>query len=340
MVSVILEQFAYNSVLVTLLNSYYYGNQIARLNMAAKSVGDRFEIKAKSIIDFSKHIVWIDHNGDESHDAHGLVNHSEVKIVNQLVGMFAKTTTVGKKDIGVVTFFTAQKAALEASMADEVEVNIAETCLADWVKDVAIISAVRSNKAGDLGLLADQRRLNVACTRGSSMLIIVANAETVTSIGGFAAILLDAAKKVGQVFSYDIGKKILEPSLLKNVNPPKHTSLDQFNKVTSRKKRFDGSPEHPGKGQAAMMLMDDDTPSFSKSRDDGARDHNLGQPTTLLPQHGKAERESSFDKSDPLKRFVIKGCASVLSVRIERQVDETEAISQRRGGHKDRGRMS
>lgn len=47
-------------------------------------------------------------------------------------------------------------------------------------KEVVIISMVRCNESGEIGFLADERRMNVAITRARRNVTIICNSETVS----------------------------------------------------------------------------------------------------------------------------------------------------------------
>jgi superfamily I DNA and/or RNA helicase len=50
-------------------------------------------------------------------------------------------------------------------------------------KETVIVSLVRSNREGEVGFLADTRRMNVALTRAKRKLIVIGDSATITSHG-------------------------------------------------------------------------------------------------------------------------------------------------------------
>ena len=65
-------------------------------------------------------------------------------------------------------------------------------------RDVIFISLVRANEAGDIGFLADLRRMNVAMTRARMKLVIIGDAPTLTRHPFYKA-LLDHVERHGKV---------------------------------------------------------------------------------------------------------------------------------------------
>ena len=63
-------------------------------------------------------------------------------------------------------------------------------------KEAVIISLVRSNREGDIGFLADTRRMNVALTRPRRKLIVIGDSATLGEHPFYAA-LLDYFQTVG-----------------------------------------------------------------------------------------------------------------------------------------------
>ncbi|MEL7160487.1 MAG: AAA domain-containing protein, partial [Bacteroidota bacterium] len=56
-------------------------------------------------------------------------------------------------------------------------------------RDVVYLSLVRSNERGEIGFLADYRRMNVALTRARKYLIVIGDSATVGTDAFFAGFL-------------------------------------------------------------------------------------------------------------------------------------------------------
>ncbi|KAI8920581.1 P-loop containing nucleoside triphosphate hydrolase protein [Entophlyctis helioformis] len=104
-------------------------------------------------------------------------------------------------DIAVITPYNAQVALLRAMLRDtypDLEIGSVDG-FQGREKDAVVISLVRSNPDGDVGFLADRRRLNVAITRPRRHLCIVGNAECVRKGSAFLARLCDYLEDAGEV---------------------------------------------------------------------------------------------------------------------------------------------
>jgi predicted DNA helicase len=83
--------------------------------------------------------------------------------------------------IAVITPYAAQARWLrERLKLTEVEVDTVDG-FQGREKEAVVVSLVRSNREGDIGFLADVRRMNVALTRARRKLIVVGDSATVTA---------------------------------------------------------------------------------------------------------------------------------------------------------------
>lgn len=108
--------------------------------------------------------------------------------VNHIVALFQEVLRVGElgvEDIGVVTPYMGQVRALRRALRQvlpEEQRRLLEIATVDNFqgreKELILFSAVRSNRHGNVGFLADWRRLNVMLTRARRGLVVFGTAHT------------------------------------------------------------------------------------------------------------------------------------------------------------------
>jgi predicted DNA helicase len=100
-------------------------------------------------------------------------------------------------DAAVITPYDAQVRLLRELLAAEVDAGL-EVGTVDGFqgreKEAIVVDLVRSNDAGDIGFLADRRRMNVALTRARRFLLVVGDSGTLAGDAYYRA-FLDAAER-------------------------------------------------------------------------------------------------------------------------------------------------
>jgi len=115
---------------------------------------------------------------------------------------------VSPTDIGVITPYDAQASILRQELAGAVQTGLEVSSIDGFQgreKEAIVVDLVRSNDGGEIGFLADTRRINVALTRARRALVVVGDSAT---IGGhpFYADFLEHVEAYGawlNVFSDD-----------------------------------------------------------------------------------------------------------------------------------------
>ena len=92
------------------------------------------------------------------------------------------------RDIAVITPYNAQLALLAAALPQSAFAGLELGSVDGFQgreKEAVVVSLVRSNDGGDVGFLAEKRRLNVAMTRAKRSLTVVGDSETVKKGSAF-----------------------------------------------------------------------------------------------------------------------------------------------------------
>jgi len=107
-----------------------------------------------------------------------------IRKINEL-----QDTGLRGRDIAVIAPYAAQVRWLrQNSPDDQVEIDTVDG-FQGREKEAVVISLVRSNSTGEIGFLADARRMNVALTRARRKLIVIGDSATIGGNEFFAALL-------------------------------------------------------------------------------------------------------------------------------------------------------
>ncbi len=90
---------------------------------------------------------------------------------------------IAPADVAVISPYDAQVQRLRQLLAAEVEAGLEVDTVDGFQgreKEAVVVSLVRANESGEVGFLADVRRMNVALTRARSKLVVVGDGATVS----------------------------------------------------------------------------------------------------------------------------------------------------------------
>ncbi|MFZ9889478.1 MAG: AAA domain-containing protein, partial [Myxococcota bacterium] len=97
---------------------------------------------------------------------------------------------ISLQDIGVITPYAAQVALLATELSTEVQGGLEIDSVDGFQgreKEAIVFSCVRSNSLGQVGFVADARRVNVALTRARRKLVVIGDSATLSSDGLWGA---------------------------------------------------------------------------------------------------------------------------------------------------------
>ena len=117
-----------------------------------------------------------------------------VKKVQQLLN-----ANVSADHIAVITPYSAQVQLLREQLPESIEIGSVDG-FQGREKEAVIISLVRSNIKGEVGFLAETRRMNVALTRARRKLLVIGDSATITT-DPFYARLIDYFESIGAYHS-------------------------------------------------------------------------------------------------------------------------------------------
>lgn len=134
-------------------------------------------------------VTFIDTAGasyDESleEDGSSRLNREEANLIVKKVTLLL-TQGLTPDDIGIITPYSAQVRLLRELLGDDIEIFSVDG-FQGREKEAILMSLVRANEDGEIGFLAETRRMNVALTRARRKLLVVGDSATITSHPFFA----------------------------------------------------------------------------------------------------------------------------------------------------------
>ena len=195
-VTLLKMQYRMNEEIMRFSSDWFYGNMVESAP----------EVKYRSILDFDIPMTWIDTSKFEIPEdsnvsfkeqfvgeSFGRINKAEAELT--LLTLETYFNKIGKQrilderlDVGIISPYRAQVQYLRRQIKKKewakpyrqlISVNTVDG-FQGQERDIILISLVRANDDGQIGLLRDLRRMNVAITRARMKLIILGDASTMT----------------------------------------------------------------------------------------------------------------------------------------------------------------
>ncbi len=174
---------------------FYDGSLVADASVADHLLCDLPGVTGGGLVETA--VTYIDTAGagyDEELEPDGSSrrNPQEAALV---VAQVNKLRDAGVGDIGIITPYAAQVRLLRSQLPDDIEINSVDG-FQGREKEAIVISLVRSNNRGEVGFLAETRRMNVALTRARRKLLVICDSATITA-HPFYARLVDHWDAIG-----------------------------------------------------------------------------------------------------------------------------------------------
>jgi ATP-dependent RNA/DNA helicase IGHMBP2 len=170
-----------NAAIQSLVQPWYDGRLVAHPTVATHTLGDR------------PPLLWVDTAGagfDEVRDpvTRSLYNDGELGIIAVAVAAL-RAEGVPADAIGVIAPYSAQVSRLQAR-PELAGVEVATVnAFQGREKEAILCSFVRSNPDGELGFVADERRLVVALSRARRYLLVTGDSTTLSTSKGFRGVM-------------------------------------------------------------------------------------------------------------------------------------------------------
>lgn len=191
------EQYRMNEVIMNFSNDYFYEGKL----YANKAVAKHTMFTGDTPLEFID-TAGTGYNESLDPETRSSFNEEEANLLNQHLQSYLQSLNEDEEsNIGIIAPYSAQIQRLRDIIAnpDEFKGKISINTIDGFQgqeRDVIYISLVRSNEKGDIGFLANERRMNVAMTRARKKLVIIGDSATIGQ-NAFYAKFLDFAQSEG-----------------------------------------------------------------------------------------------------------------------------------------------
>ncbi|MCR8558095.1 AAA family ATPase [Mucilaginibacter sp. BJC16-A38] len=200
-VTLLTEQYRMNETIMGFSSREFYGGKL----IAHSSVAHQL------LLPGDLPFVFVDTAGcgfDEKLEGTSSVNPEEAVFLVKHLTQLAETISSGNEDfptIAVISPYKEQIRILQELLSnsdvllpyqDKISVNTIDS-FQGQERDVVYISMVRSNITGDIGFLADIRRMNVAITRAKKKLVVIGDSSTLGNFPFYADLIRYAEEAEG-----------------------------------------------------------------------------------------------------------------------------------------------
>lgn len=210
-------QYRMHSQIMEAINQFYHGRLICGI---ADDERGRAHSCQSRLIPKEAHLLWVDaaSSGQEQQQAktHSYYNPGEAacvkNVLRHLNEALERNGFAGKKEVGVITFYSAQAQLLEQEVLQEnfcaslphLTLRVGSVDQFQGVEqEIIVCSFVRNNQRGDLGFAKDPRRINVAMSRAKELMVVVGSAPLFAQQEEYAAVQKIAAERGGMRHAVD-----------------------------------------------------------------------------------------------------------------------------------------
>jgi ATP-dependent RNA/DNA helicase IGHMBP2 len=184
-------QHRMHAAIQALVQPVYAGGLVAHASVEGHLLRDLPGVATTDLT--SRPVLWVDTAGaghDEQRDpvTRSLFNEGEIAVIAKAAALL-RDAGVGPDRIGVIAPYSAQVARLAAEPSLRGVEVATVNAFQGREKDAILCTFVRSNPDGDLGFVADPRRLTVALTRARRFLLCTGDSTTLGTHGDFARVM-------------------------------------------------------------------------------------------------------------------------------------------------------